>query len=42
MVASRNQANQTLSPGPFSPTRFMPSLQSPVPNSALPSLKLAA
>ena len=29
-VACRNQPSQTLSPSPFSPTRFMPSFQSPV------------
>ncbi len=42
-VACRNQPSQTLSPRPWMPTRFMPSFQSPVPNSGrpcAPTLKL--
>jgi cyclic beta-1,2-glucan synthetase len=35
-VACRNQPSQTLSPLPCSPTRFMPSFQSPVPNNGNP------
>ena len=35
-AACRNQASQTLSPRPAAPTRFMPSFQSPVPNSGSP------
>ena len=35
-VRYRNQPSQTLSPWPFSPTRFMPSFQSPVPISGSP------
>ena len=35
-VACRNQPSQTLSPRPCSPTRFMPSFQSPVPISGRP------
>ena len=32
----RNQASQTLSPLPSTPTRFMPSFQSPMPMSGRP------
>ena len=35
-TAQRNQASQTLSPRPSMPTRFMPSFQSPLPNSGSP------
>ena len=35
-VVIRNQASQTLSPRPSTPTRFMPSFQSPMPISGRP------
>ena len=35
-AACRNHPSQTLSPSPFSPTRFMPSFQSPAPISGSP------
>ena len=37
----RNQPSQTLSPRPATPTRFMPSFQSPVPNSGRPCEPMA-
>ena len=40
-AACRNQPSQTLSPRPSSPTRFMPSFQSPVPISGRPWLPTA-
>ena len=40
-AACRNQPSQTLSPLPASPTRFMPSFQSPVPISGRPCAPVA-
>ena len=40
-VACRNHPSQTLSPRPAAPTRFMPSFQSPAPNSGRPCEPMA-